>query len=237
MKQRNKWYRLLLFSGLLILWGCGPEKTEPAEPSLLLSSFYRQDTGFYQDFKVLRVTYQALDTGKGDTSLFYYRYQHIGTVPLEGRRAILIERWQRPDTTLPWTLDSLLLQWSSPLGLFRQSNNTTFHMLPAELKQDITWNRNAFNSRPARICRWQDFDVKRVLGSGLNQKGLEVLVYRIPQNFVSVAEVTEEYRSGIGLYRSFKKEISFAQGNLFGLFVPETGEIYEEQFIGEGEIQ
>ena len=227
-----------------MLWSCSPEPVDQQQASLPTSLFYRQDTGFYQDFKVFKVQFQALNVGgdsslgvKGDTSMFYYRYQYSGTVQFENRKAIAIERWRRNDTLNPWLFDSTWIQWTNELGLFRQVNNTVIHLLPARIEAQVSWNRNAYNSLPGRVCRVLNFDINRLSAAGPTQTGLEVLIFRIPQNLVNVAEFTEEYRQGIGLYRVFRKEISYAQGNgLLGLFVPETGEIYEEIYLGEGEL-
>lgn len=227
-----------------MLPSCKPEPVDQQPSSLPSSLFYRQDTGFFQDFKVFKVQFQALNVGgdsslavNGDTSIFYYRYQYLNILQFENRKAIAIERWKRNDTLTPWVFDSTLIQWKNELGLFRQVNNAVLHLLPARIDAQVTWNRNAFNSLPGRNCRVLNFDINRLSAAGPTQTGLEVLIFRIPQNLVNVAEFTEEYRQGIGLYRVFRKEISYAQGNgLLGLFVPESGEIYEEIYLGEGEL-
>ncbi len=220
-----------IFLCVLAIHACKPMEEESAPALLSASSYVKLDTGFYREYKVEIKRYSTAGNSIPDSTDFLLRYEHKEFTTLQdGVRAIKIERFKRNTTEDNWIFDSTFLLWHEPKGVIESRSNRINLLLPSSFKVGTTWDFNQLNSLGSVTAE--------ILNAESSLNNFKNLLYaqieKKPINFVSSRNQYKLYAEGIGEVLNYNETLVYFQGDRFGLYVPESGEVYREELTSHG---
>jgi hypothetical protein len=195
------------------------------------------DSGWFAEYSVEQIRYTAAAVGIPDSISFFRRYEALSYLPIQNNiSALKVSRFQRSDSTQPWLQDSSFLFWQESTGIYQTAGAQVYFLLPALLKKGLQWNRNIRNNIGPNTTTLTAFSESRSIEGKPFDDTHFVQIERIPRNFVQAKNVYQIYAKGIGMVYNYSEDIAYAQGSLFGQFIPESGSIFKETLVRSGTL-
>jgi len=202
-------------------------------PEQLGHSFYPLDIGNFRDYKVQYIKYSIL--GNHDTIHYFLKEQVVDTfLNQTGEITYLLNRYKKTYDTLSWTLDSVWTVSKSNTNLVVIENNIPFVKLVFPVKDEKSWDGNAFNILDEELYFYEDTFQSTIIDDN-TYTTLKVVQQNNPDPIVTTEIRNEIYAENIGLI--YKESIILhycTENECLGDKIIEKGSDYRQELIGYG---
>ncbi len=198
MRLKNK---IAVFSLLVIIASCKKEKEEPVNFNY---EYAPQTIGHYCIYDVMEITHDDA-TNIHDTITYKLKEKiESSFIDDQGRPSLRLEQSKLDTATGNWNITDI---WTSTRVTSRYEKfeeDERFIRLAFPVKQDATWDGNAYNQIGKWDYKYTDVDVPRVY-NGLNFSQTARVLQMDEFNFVQKQLAYEVYAKNVGLVYKYYK--------------------------------
>lgn len=144
-----KWLSLIVFTMLITLIACNEERIEPQLEYAY--AFFPLEVGKVWEYQVDSIVLSEQGTRIDTVSLFFREEiteQRINSV---GDTIFVVERYERYRDTASWQIQEVLSLSRNATQAFRDEGNFRFVKMTFPIRQNISWNGNAFFDTGAEV--------------------------------------------------------------------------------------
>ena len=237
-----KYLNYLALSSALLILGCSTDDALPpvlSDAAPLGSNYYPLAIGRYAVYEVEDIRYSLRDGA--DTTRYQLREQVADSLVGAGGEIIyILERYAKNQPEDRWQLDSVWTVRRNEQRVVVVENNVPFVKLVFPFQEDLQWDGNRLNSRPALTyaLNLTDSTLRQEIGAAWDSllDDSRTVVQRQLETLVNDSVLVETYAPAAGLIYKKTRILQYcADEDCIGQQQIESGRLYRQTLIDYGQ--
>lgn len=232
--------RFFLMIAAFAMLACESESVPPSSARLGIS-YFPIKVGDFREYAIQHISYTIVNAP--DTQQYFLREVVADSFPGQGGELVYrLERFSRTSMEQNWQLDSVWTTRTSTQRVVVVENNLPIVKLVFPFTNDLRWDGNALNAKPADSYELQSTsealleEIESPLDTLFGQS--VTVVQSNISSLVSDSTFSETYVDQIGLF--YKKSVALqycAEEDCLGQYIVEFGRDYRQTLIAYGKEQ